>query len=305
VPELRRALREIGLFVVAQTADLAPADKQLYALRDVTATVDSIPLIAASVMSKKIAAGATCMVLDVKYGSGAFMRTQDEARELARTMVSIGIRSGRKVTAVISSMEQPLGYAIGNALEVFEALEALQEGNPPDLVALCLEIGAQLALLAGRAPDHASALRLLRRALQSGAAWGKFRQMVDQQGGDIGVVDDPYRLPRAPYVLDIAAEQTGYVARVDARTLGITLNMLGGGRMVKNDTIDPAVGIVVRARVGDYVQAGDPLLYVHARDEGMAAQVRAQLLTAYTFAAAPVEPPPLISEVITEADMEV
>jgi pyrimidine-nucleoside phosphorylase len=297
--EFRRALRSVGIVVAAQTANLAPADKYLYALRDVTGTVESVPLIAASVMSKKLAAGATCIVLDVKYGSGAFVRTHEEARELARTMVGIGQRAGRHMTAVISSMEQPLGYAIGNALEVLEAIEALQEGSPRDLIQLCMEIGAQLALLAGTAPNHDAALHQLERALESGAAWEKFCDMVAQQDGDLDAIDQPDRLPHAPYVVPLPAPHTGYITSIDARTLGAALNELGGGRKHKTDVIDPAVGLVIRAKVGDPVRAGQPLLHMHVAHEADTARVAPILLAAISIGDTRRAPPPLIAEVIT------
>lgn len=294
----RRAVREVGLVVAAQSADLAPADKRLYALRDVTATVASIPLIAASVMSKKLAAGADCIVLDVKYGSGAFMRTPDQARLLARTMVGIGQRAGRRVAAVISSMEQPLGYAIGNALEVREAIGALQGDGPPDLVHLCLTLGTLLVLLAGRATDEAAARQLLEQALDGGAAWQKFRQMVANQGGDLAALDAPDRLPRAPVVVPLLAPRAGCIAALNTQVFGLTLNELGGGRIRKEDAINPAVGLVLSARIGDVIVAGTPLLHIHAASMPDAEQVTLRLLEAYTISDTPVSPPPLVREVV-------
>jgi pyrimidine-nucleoside phosphorylase len=296
--EFRRLLRETGL-VVAQSGDLAPADKQLYALRDVTATVESVPLIAASVMSKKLAAGATCIVLDVKYGSGAFIPTRDAARELARAMVGIGQRAGRQVAAVLSSMEQPLGRAIGNALEVREAVEVLQQGTPLDVVQLCRELGMQLLLLAGTATGSEQAGAQLDEALASGAAFARLRQMVAAQGGDTSVLDHPERLPQAPHVAPLPAAQAGYVAAIDAQALGLAVNALGGGRAHKDAAIDPAVGLLLHARVGDYVEAGAPLLDMHAASTDDAARVAPRLLAAYTLENAPTTPPPLVAEVVT------
>ncbi len=247
--EFRHAVREIGLVVAAQTGELAPADKRLYALRDVTATVESIPLIAASVMSKKLAAGADCIVLDVKCGQGAFMRTLDEARNLARTMVGIGQRNGRKVAAVISTMAQPLGHAVGNALEVREALAALRGSGPRDLIELCITLGTQLLLLSGRATDPERARATLREAINSGAAWEKFSQMVANQGGDLRVLEDD-RLPTAPFVVELAAPRAGYVTAIEGQELGYALNALGGGRARKEDAIDPAVGLMLQDRPG-------------------------------------------------------
>lgn len=297
--EIRAAVQRVGLVVTAQTGDLAPADKKLYALRDVTGTVASIPLIAASIMCKKIAAGTTHVALDVKYGSGAFMRDIASARELAQTMVSIGHNVGRHMIAVLSSMEQPLGYAVGNALEVAEAIEALQAGTPPDLLHLCIEIAAHLAVLTGRVPDYDAALVLLQRAHQSGQAWQRFREMVAQQGGDLAYVDEPQRLPRAPVVVPFAAPRSGYVVRIEAQELGVSLNELGGGRTRKGDPIDPAVGLVIRRRVGDYVQQGDPLVAIHARSHADAEAILPRLTRAYSIAATPVPVPPLIAEIVT------
>lgn len=297
--EFRRLVREVGLVVAAQSGELAPADKKLYALRDVTATVESIPLIAASVMSKKLAAGADCIVLDVKYGSGAFMHTLDDARMLARRMVAIGRHAGRRVAAVISSMQQPLGFNIGNALEVREAVMALRGAGPPDLVALCLSLGAQLVRLAGLHDDEASARALLRGALDRGEAWTSFRRMVVAQGGDVGCIDVPERLPSAPVVYDVPAPCAGYVAAIDGMPLGMAVNDLGGGRVRKDDPIDPAVGLVLRAKVGDRVERAAPLLSVHAARVADAERVLPQLLAAYTIGDAPVSPPSLVEEVVS------
>lgn len=297
--EFRAGVQQIGLVVAAQTADLAPADRKLYALRDVTATVESIPLIAASVMSKKLAAGADCIVLDVKYGSGAFMATLDAARELAQAMVAIGQHAGRRVAAVLSSMEQPLGYAIGNALEVREAVAALQGGGPPDLVELCLALGAQLAVLAGRAPDVARARDELAATLARGAAWQTFMAMVAHQGGSLAALaDDCAGLPQAPLVVPLPAQQSGYVAAIDARALGLVVNELGGGRRRKEDAIDPAVGLVLAARVGDPIQAGAPLVSIHAATQAAVERVQPALANAFTIQVAPVTPPPLITEIV-------
>ncbi|GAB4438892.1 MAG: pyrimidine-nucleoside phosphorylase [Chloroflexi bacterium OHK40] len=297
--EFRRLVREVGLVVVAQSGELAPADKKLYALRDVTATVESIPLIAASVMCKKLAAGADCIVLDVKYGSGAFMHTLADARELARRMVAIGRHAGRRVAAVISSMQQPLGHNIGNALEVREAIGALRGGGPDDLVELCLTLGAQLVLLARRAPDEAAARALLRDALVGGAAWAKFRQLISAQGGDLRYVDQPELLPVAPVTLPVPAPRAGSVAAIDGMALGLAVNDLGGGRARKEDVIDPAVGLVLHARVGSRVVAGAPLLTIHAATRADAERVAPRLAAAYTITDGPVDPPPLIEEIVS------
>jgi pyrimidine-nucleoside phosphorylase len=293
------ALRSVGLVIAAQTEDLAPADKRLYALRDVTATVESVPLIAASIMSKKLAAGTTCIVLDVKYGSGAFMPTPEQARNLACTMVEIGQRAGRRIRALISSMEQPLGYAVGNALEVCEAIEALTHGTPRDLVDLCLEIGAHLVLLAGRATDQPEARALLEQALASGAALEKLRQMIVFQGGNPAVLDQPDLLAAAPVVVPLPAPRSGYVASINTIELGLVLNALGGGRACKDDAIDPAVGLVLKTRLGDRVTRGAPVLYIHAASKDAAAEIAPRLIDSFTISSEPVVPPPLIADIVS------
>ncbi|WP_287045331.1 thymidine phosphorylase, partial [Herpetosiphon sp.] len=219
--EFRHAMREIGMVIMGQTADLAPADKKLYALRDVTGTVECIPLIAASIMSKKLAAGAKSIVLDVKVGAGAFMKTLDQARDLARTMVRIGQLAGRNVAAILSSMEQPLGLTIGNALEVREAIETLQGRGPGDLVEVCLTLGSHLLVLAGKAQNLDDARQQLQASLDNGQAWAKFREFVAQQGGDLTVIDQPETLPIAPIQISLLAESSGFVQRIDAETCGI------------------------------------------------------------------------------------
>jgi pyrimidine-nucleoside phosphorylase len=296
--EFRRAVREVGLVIAGQSADLAPADKRLYALRDVTGTVESIPLIAASVMSKKLAAGADCIILDVKCGRGAFMHTLADARRLAETMVAIGRRAGRRVAAAITSMEQPLGLAIGNALEVREAIGALRGAGPPDLVALCVTLGGQLAVLAGLAADDIAGQALMHETLASGRAWATFRRFVANQGGDLHAVDEPERLPSAPLVVPLVAPHAGAVAAIDGMALGHALNDLGGGRARKEDTINPAVGLVLAAKIGDWVEAGAPLLHIHAAAEADVERVLPALRAAFTLAGEPVAPPPLVYEMI-------
>ncbi len=296
--EFRHALREVGLVIAAQSGDLAPADKKLYALRDVTATVESIPLIAASVMSKKLAAGADCIILDVKYGRGAFMHTLEDARILARTMVAIGKHAGRRVAATISSMQQPLGFAIGNALEVREAVAALRGHGPADLVELCLTLGAQLVRLAGLRDNDAAARSLLQEALTSGTAWQRFHQMIAFQGGDVRTIEDPDRLPIAPVQLNLIAPTPGYVAAIDGQMLGTVCNELGGGRQRKEDRIDPRVGLVLNVKVGDAVHHDTPLVTIHAASIPDAERVLPQLRAAYQIAPTPVTAPPLIEEIV-------
>lgn len=294
--EFRHAMRDIGMVIMGQTADLAPADKKLYALRDVTGTVECIPLIAASIMSKKLAAGAKSIVLDVKVGAGAFMKTIDQARDLARTMVRIGQLAGRNVAAILSSMEQPLGLTIGNALEVREAIETLQGHGPSDLVEVCLTLGSHLLVLAGKAQNLDEARQQLQTSLDNGQAWAKFREFVAQQGGDLTVIDQPETLPIAPIQISLLAERSGFVQRIDAETCGIVATELGAGRARKEDAIDPAVGLVLERKVGESVQAGEALLTVHAADQQRAEVALAALKSAITISATPVEALPLVFE---------
>lgn len=286
-------LARIGLVLCGQTADLAPADGKLYALRDVTGTVPSVPLIASSVMSKKIAGGAQAIVLDVKAGSGAFMGTVEQAVELARRMVDIGRRAGRRVTALIADMNQPLGRAVGNALELGEAIETLHGVGPADFREHCLTVAGHLLLLAGKADSLRIARRLAAEAIDSGAAWERFRMLVQAQGGDVHVVDNPERLPRAALISPVESPRSGYMAAVDARMVGETVVALGGGRSRKDDPIDHAVGVVVHHKVGDAVEAGAPLFTVHANDPAQRDAAVERLLEAHRFSRKPVPPLPL------------
>jgi pyrimidine-nucleoside phosphorylase len=272
---------------------LAPADGKLYALRDVTGTVPSMPLIASSVMSKKIASGAQAIVLDVKVGVGAFMPTVTEATRLARRMVEIGRLAGRKVVALISDMNQPLGHAVGNALEVREALDTLAGGGPPDFREHCLHVAAHMLLLAGHAAQLRAARSSAEEALDSGAAGVKFRALVAAQGGDPTIVDDPARLPRAPVIEMVRCEKGGHLAQADARLIGMTAVALGAGRARKGDPIDPSVGIVVHAKVGDRLQAGAPLYSLHASDPEHLQTARQQLAPAFRLSSRAIQPLPL------------
>jgi len=286
-------LKEIGLVLCGQTVDLAPADGKLYALRDVTATVPSMALIAASVMSKKIACGARGIVLDVKAGSGAFMVTVEEAAALARRMVDIGRRAGRRVVALISDMNQPLGYAVGNALEVREALATLQGGGPPDFREHCLRVAAHMLVLAGKAEDLRQGRRRIAAALGDGTAFAKFRSLVRAQGGNLRVIDDPSLLPWAPTIVQVHSPRNGNLKRIDARTVGEASVRLGAGRARKGDPIDHAVGVVVHAKVGDRVKAGDPLFTIHAKDPRSASEAGQSLLEGVGYSRRPVSPLPL------------
>jgi pyrimidine-nucleoside phosphorylase len=298
VEEFRAQLAEIGLVVSGQTKRLAPADGKLYALRDVTGTVPSLPLIASSIMSKKIAAGADVIVLDVKTGRGAFMETLEKARALAHAMVDIGQGLGRQVAAVISDMNQPLGHAVGNALETAEAVMTLRGKGPDDFWRHCLAIAEQMLVLGGRARDRAAARSMLHEVVQSGRALRKLVEWVEAQGGDASVLGDPPGMAVASIVKDVVAPRSGQVAAIDAREVGLAAVDLGAGRRRKGDPIDHAVGIVLQAKVGDRVAAGDRLFTVHANDRERCNRAQERVLQAYGWAEEGAEPPPLIYEVI-------
>lgn len=291
-------LEQHGIVVSGQTHDLAPADGKLYALRDVTATVASLPLIASSIMSKKIAAGAQIIVLDVKVGRGAFMKTESEATALAELMVNIGRLAGRRLGAVISDMNQPLGNAVGNTLEVIEAVETLKGCGPDDFVEHCLAVAEQMLLLAGAAKTEADARGELQNALSSGSALLKFGEWIQAQGGTRRVVDDYAVMPRASIIQDIPAPQDGFIAAIDAEQVGLTVVDLGGGRAKKEDAIDYSVGVVFKHKVGEHVTRGDPLLTLHASDRSKFDRAKERLLSAYTFGDTETAPPPLIHKII-------
>lgn len=296
--EFRAQLASAGIVVSGQSGELAPADGKLYALRDVTATVGSLPLIASSIMSKKIAAGANGIVLDVKVGHGAFMQTEEEAHALASLMVEIGRRVGRRVRAVISDMSQPLGNAVGNALELKEALDTLHGRGPADFLAHCLTVAGQMLRLTGHAQDETEAKAQLVELLKSQQALAKFREWIAAQHGDLRYVDDPELLPAARFQREIPAPRSGFVASVNAREVGLTSMLLGGGRAKKGDSVDHAVGIVLQAKVGDRVAEGQPLLTIHANDEAKLAGARQRLLSAYEWSDEEVSPPPLLHQTV-------
>ena len=266
--EMTTALASVGCAMIGQTAQIAPADKKLYALRDVTGTVESIPLISASIMSKKIAEGIDALVLDVKTGSGAFMKTEADSRRLAESLVSIGNASGVRTEAVITAMDTPLGLAVGNALEVIECIEVLKGRGPADLVDVSVELAARMLVLGKVAEDRAAAERQVRDAIASGAGLERFRRIVEFQGGDPRVLDDYQRLPHVSGLHAVAAPRDGYVTRLDAELVGRASVALGAGRDRVEDPVDPAVGIMVIAKPGDEVRAGDPVLQLHYRDRG-------------------------------------
>jgi pyrimidine-nucleoside phosphorylase len=289
----------VGCAIAGQSAALVPADAKMYALRDVTATVDSIPLIAASIMSKKIAAGAGSILLDVKIGRGAFMKTEADARALAQTMLEIGRAAGRRVAAAISGMDAPLGRAVGNALEVAEAIATLRGDGPPDLEDLCLTLGGWMLVLGGTVDSPEAGKAELERRLRSGDALRKFAAMIRAQGGDDRIADHPERLPAAPVVLPVPAATTGVIAEIDATAVGLAAMRLGAGRAKKGDPIDPAVGVILVHPPGTRVRAADALAHVHARTDevGVAAVREVATAIAVRETAAPL--PPLIREVIT------
>ncbi len=291
-------VNHIGVAIMGQTADLAPADKKLYALRDVTATVDNMSLIASSIMSKKLAAGADAIVLDVKTGSGAFMKTLPDSMELAEKMTDIGNRSGRKTIAVVSDMDQPLGRAVGNALEVKEAIATLKGEGPEDFTELCMVLGTQMLLAGGIAKGEQEARGLLQEAVSSGKALKKLAEFVKAQGGQESQVFHPESLPAAKYTIEIPAPDTGYIQRIICDEVGICSLMLGGGRETKESEIDLSVGLLLHKKVGDYVTKGEPLAQIHYNDEQKLADVKERLLRAYTIGERKPEPQELIKTII-------
>jgi len=296
--EFLQKLGDEGLVLAGQSGDLAPADGKLYALRDVTGTVPSIPLIASSIMSKKIAAGAQAIVLDVKVGTGAFMETLQEARQLAELMVAIGRLSGRKVVALLSDMNQPLGNAVGNALEVNEAIDTLQGGGPADFREHCLVVASHLLVVGRKAVDIDEARRMAETTLQDGIAWQQFRRLVTSQGGEVSVVDKPALLPQAPFVETVAAERSGYLLGIDAREVVETSVELGAVRARKEDPIDHAVGIMIHHKVGDHIGKGEGLFTIHANDLSKMVAARKRLLAAHQWSDHPVEPLPLFYGIV-------
>ncbi len=298
IEQFKKQLCEVGLVVAGQTHSLAPADGKLYALRDVTGTVPAWPLIASSVMSKKIAAGADAIVLDVKVGRGAFMKTLPEARQLAQIMVEIGQGVGRQTAAIISDMNRPLGRAVGNALEVVEAVQTLRGQGPADLTEHCLIVAEQMLILGRLAADTASARQMLLAVLADGRAMAKLEAWIAAQGGDVSVLADPCLRCPAAVVRPVLAPRSGVVAAIDALEVGIAALHLGAGRLKKGDPVNPAVGVVLEAQVGQRVRAGDVLLTVHAGDEAGWQAAREQLEAAYCWVDEDVPSPPLVYEVI-------
>lgn len=294
-----RQIREIGCAVTGQSAELAPADKTLYALRDTTSTVDSLPLIASSIMSKKLASGAQGIVLDVKVGSGAIMPTYEGSLELARAMVEIGTRAGRHVSALLTGMDEPLGSHVGNRLEVKEAIDILRGESAGPLLTVSLRLGAQLLIASGIADTPEAGEALLEKALADGSGLEKLRQMIAAQGGDASVCDHPEVLAEAPVVRDVAAPRAGYVAHMDTAKLGYASQELGAGRKRKTDAIDPRVGFIMRCRVGDHLAAGAPLCTVYAAKEADFEKAQAMILDAITLSDTPAEKEKLLYALVT------
>ena len=290
----------IGMAIMGQTKDLAPADKLLYALRDVTATVDNMSLIASSIMSKKLAAGADGIVLDVTCGSGAFMKNVEDARELAKKMVAIGNMHGVKTMAVISNMDEPLGHAVGNALEVIEAIECLKGNGPEDLLELCLTLGSYMVYIAGKADSIEEARTELKATISSGRALEKFAEFVEAQGGNKELVYNTDLLPKASIVKEFIAEEEGYVKSINSEEIGVTSLLLGGGRISKEDVIDLSVGVVLHKKVGDCFAKGESIATLYANDNKKMLEAYNRLIGAYTFSKDIVEAQILIKDIINE-----
>jgi pyrimidine-nucleoside phosphorylase len=296
--KFRAALRACGCAMIGQTAEIAPADKKIYALRDVTGTIESPALICASIMGKKLAEGIDALVLDVKTGSGAFMKKIEDAEYLASLMVETGTRMGKQVVALITDMEQPLGRTAGNAMEVVECIEVLSGAGPKDLRELCLELSSWMFLLGGRVTSRDAGMQLAQEMIASGRARDTFREIVRQQGGDIRVVDEPSRLARAKHKHEVVAPRGGYLAGVECEQLGIACVLLGGGREKKEDSIDPAVGIEFHHRLGDAVERGAPLATLHYNSDARLEEARSLVEASYRLAGQPPAPRPLIHKVI-------
>ncbi|MGG7617866.1 pyrimidine-nucleoside phosphorylase [Bacillus coreaensis] len=297
--EFVRLVNQNKIAVIGQSGNLTPADKNLYALRDVTGTVESIPLIASSIMSKKIAAGADAIVLDVKTGAGAFMKTLEDSRELAKAMVRIGNNVGRRTMAVISDMSQPLGFAIGNALEVKEAIDTLKGEGPEDLTELCLTLGSHMVLLAEKATNVEEARQMLRNAIKDGSALETLKVFLRSQGGDDSVVDDPSRLPQASFKIEVEAKEEGYIAEIIADEIGTAAMLLGAGRATKESEIDLAVGLLLKKKIGDQVQVGESIVTIYSNFEDVQ-EVKEKIYNSITITKEKISAPILVHEEITE-----
>lgn len=303
VPEFHRVLKACGTAMIGQTEKIAPADRKLYALRDVTGTVESPNLICASIMSKKLAEGTDALVLDVKTGSGAFMKKEEDAVYLAELMVETGERMGKQMVALITNMDQPLGRMVGNAMEVQECIEVLHGGGAADLRELCLHLAAWMFHLGGTSKTVAEGKQLASEIIASGKAFERFRQMVELQGGDISTIDDPSRLPSADHHIDVLSSSAGYVTEILCEQIGTACVILGGGRERKEDSVDPAVGIVVHKKIGDKVFAAEPLCTIHCHSDAQGARARKLIEESYRISVAPpVHKPSLIHRVIHKGE---
>ncbi len=302
--EAKRLLETLGCALIGQTAEIAPADRKMYALRDATGTVEAIPLIAASIMSKKLAEGLTGLVLDVKRGSGAFLPELDQGLELARTMIELGADHGTPVVALLTAMDRPLGRACGNALEVEESILALRGEGPPDLMSVTYALGAEMLVLAGVAADHDAARRRMEQAIGTGRAAEHFQKIIEAQGGNPAVVDDPALLPQAGEVELFAAPRRGFVARVEPRTIGRGITALGGGRTTMEDKLDLSVGFMISVRPADWVEQGEPMASIFARDRAGVESGKATLRAAITIADEADLPLPLVSHRVTANGVE-
>lgn len=297
--EFVRQVNELKLAVIGQSGNLTPADQKIYSLRDVTATVDSIPLIASSIMSKKIAAGADAIVLDVKSGDGAFMKTAEDAKTLAKSMVAIGNQVGRNTMAIISDMSQPLGNAIGNSLEIIEAIDTLKGKGPKDLTELCLVLGSQMIVVGGKANSLDDARVMLEEVIKDGTALTLFGDLIEAQGGNRAIIDDTTLLPTAAFKQPVLATRTGYVTSMEADDIGVAAMLLGAGRATKEDEIDLSVGIVLKKKIGDAVQEGEPIAVIHSNTEDVV-EISTLLLEHIFIGEDEVQPPALIGEIITD-----
>lgn len=297
-------VNKVGLAVGGQTRNLTPADKKLYALRDVTATVENISLIASSIMSKKIAAGADAIVLDVKTGTGAFMKTVDDSFNLAKEMVGIGTHVGKNTIAIVSDMDEPLGFAVGNALEVIEAIETLKGNGPKDLYDLCIELGSNMLLLSEVAKDKNIAKKMLENSVRSGKAFEKFKEFVKAQGGDISVIENTNLLPASKYNFEVKADRDGYVSKIIADEIGLAALSVGAGRETKESVVDPAVGVVIKKKVGDKVNKGENIAIIYANNIEKAKEAEFRIKNAYHYSEIKPEKRPLIFGVVTKDGIE-
>jgi pyrimidine-nucleoside phosphorylase len=296
--EYQNQVARIGCVIMGQTKDIAPADKVIYALRDVSGTVESIPLISSSIMSKKLAEGIEGLVLDVKFGSGAFMKELERARTLASTMVAIGAHMGKKITAILTNMNQPLGTMVGNTLEILESIEILHGRGPADSVELTIELGAEMLLLGNITSSISDGRAMLQKSLEDGSAFNKFIQMVEAQGGDVRYILEPSRFESAPQKITVEASTNGYISGIDCRSIGIAVGLLGGGRMTLTDLINPSVGIEFLAKIGDQVTIGQPICVVHADSKGVV-DALIRIKNAISTVSYPVNKPVLCNERIS------